>query len=363
MVGYESLGRLFGRKIVRRLGAALDSAGINIDAETFLGMSVVVTVILSVVIALVALSSNFIMNYIVLILSKISPEVYYTGTASPVYLTLEVGFTYILSFIVSAVTVAFLIYVVILLRIDARRKAIEAVLPDFLLLASANVRAGMTVDQALWYAAKPEFGLLSSEVEMVAKRSFAGEPFDKALDRLGRRFDSRILKRAIALIKQGIASGGKLADILERVAEDARDMQMMKKEISASLLMYVIFIMFAAAFATPFLFSVAHQLLIRLETVISQVPNLSTSTLQKYGAASRFGFVKIGKLPIHSDDFMLFSVITLVFTVFMSSMIIGIIRYGSKKEGLKLFPLLLVVAVVVFILTESALSTVLKMLS
>ena len=82
---------------------------------------------------------------------------------------------------------------------------------------------------------------------------------------LSMRFDSKALRRSISLIKQGIASGGEMAQILERTAEDSRAMQILAKEIYASLLMYVIFIVFAAAIGTPFLFAVSTKLISILE--------------------------------------------------------------------------------------------------
>src|SRR3989338_2141453 len=83
-----------------------------------------------------------------------------------------------------------LAYLYLTLRVDSRRNKVETVLPDFLQLAAANVRAGMPIDQAMWQAARPDFGLLSEEVTAVAKLTFGGEPFAQTLDRLGERFDS-----------------------------------------------------------------------------------------------------------------------------------------------------------------------------
>jgi len=274
-------------------------------------------------------------------------------------------FAFIISFIVTYIGVMITNYVVLSLRKDARRKAVESVLPDFLLLSSANVRAGMTIDQALWYAAKPEFGLLSEEVTVIAKRSFAGEPIDKSLDLLSARFDSIVLRRAVALIKQALASGGEIANILEKTGEDARKMQILRKDIAASLLMYVIFIAFAAAFATPFLFSVAYQLLMRLETVFAQVPEVNIQQMTEQftsigGAPRTFLNIKISALPITSEAFLIFSVAMLFMTVMFSSLIIGVIQKGSKKEGVKYLPILIVAAILVYVITNGVLSTLLK---
>ena len=52
------------------------------------------------------------------------------------------------------------IYIVLSLIADSRARFIEKMLPDNLQLIAANVRAGMTVDKAIWLSARPELGIL-----------------------------------------------------------------------------------------------------------------------------------------------------------------------------------------------------------
>ncbi len=200
----------------------------------------------------------------------------------------------------------------------------------------------MTVDQALWQAAKPEFGLLSDEVEVVAKRTFGGVPFAEAIGHLTEAIDSKIVRRTVTLIKQGLASGSKIAIILERTAQDARDMQIIKQEISASLLMYVIFIVFAAAFGTPFLFGVSAKLVFMMEGVFSQIPD----------AEMQGGFTSTFIQPqtpiVSSEQFTVFVMISLLITSISSSLLIGIIRKGNQREGIKYLPFILAVGCVIF---------------
>ena len=54
-------------------------------------------------------------------------------------------------------------------KIYMRKVGIERVFPDFLQLTSANIRAGMAIDQALWHAIRPNFGVLAKEMEDVEK--------------------------------------------------------------------------------------------------------------------------------------------------------------------------------------------------
>jgi len=218
-------------------------------------------------------------------------------------------------------------YLYLVLRVDARKKKIESVLPDFLQLAAANVRAGMPVDQAMWQAARPEFGLLSEEITNVAKLTFGGEPFAQTLDRLGERFDSKNLQRTVRLIKQGLASGGEMADILEETAVDIRNGQIIRKEISTALLMYVIFIVFASTIGAPFLYGVSYKMISVLEKVWVQLPDLGTAQVP---AGSMF---LTPKAPtITSNEFLIFALVSSFITGFFASVIIAVIQVGSKKH-------------------------------
>lgn len=360
---YEKIGRLFTRKQIRGTATTLESSGINMSAESYMGFLVVFVILSSVLVAILNLWNDFTFKYLIKIVEAISPTLISDG--SPALVPILITLSLVLSFLFMSIATIMASYVYLMLRIDSRRKKMEEYLPDFLLLSAANVRGGMNIDQALWYAAKPEFGLLSVEVELVARRTFGGEPVDKALDRLGARFASRSLNRAISLIKQGMATGGEIANILERTGEEARETQIIKKEISTSLLMYVIFIAFAAAVATPFLFAVAHQLLMRLEQVFLQVPDTSnlTSFNANTGPMGNFASMKFSQVPISGDDFFIFSIATLILTVILSSLIIGVIQHGEKKEGLKFFPLLLVASIIIYFIIGAVLTTVLQTLT
>jgi len=246
-------------------------------------------------------------------------------------------------------------YISLLLMADERRRKVEDVLPDFLSLSAANVRAGMTIDQAMWYAAKPEFGILSDEVSTVAKKAFGGVPFNQAVDNLSERFNSKAVRRTVALIKQGIASGGKLADILERTAEDTRQMQTLRKEITTSLLMYVIFIVFAGAIGTPFLFAISGKLVAIIEGVFST---------SQFADAASSGYSSTLVTPtaplISSSDFFIFTMLSCIMTAVFSSLIIGVIAKGSKKDGISYLPILLIGSLLIFFLMGYLLDTLLS---
>ena len=334
---YETIGRLFGRDYLKSFGRLLEAAGILVPAEAVAGLYVLVslafTILLSLILVNVPELTQAMFRFSLLLFRPIVVQ----------FAQFVPFLAAVISFVFAFSIIAIVIYVAITLMADSRRKSVEDILPDFLVICASNVRAGMTIDQAMWYSAKPEFGLLAQEVNVVAKRTFGGVPFARALDHLATRFNSKIVKRTVLLIKQGLASGGRMAEILERTAQDARDMQIIRHEIAASLLMYVIFIAFAVMLGTPFLFGVASKLIVVMEGVFSQIPDVS-------GATSYTGFIAFKPQPpiITSEQFQVFVIISSIVTAICSSLMIGAIQNNNAREGIRYLPLILIVGTIVF---------------
>jgi len=346
---YEMLGRIFSRSQTRQLGHLLESAGMDFVPEAFAGFIVVICALTSILAYFLFIGAAPLRSLLFKLTLMAAPG---PAIASPDFYTAVAA---VFSVLLASGVVCLGAYISLLLMADERRRKVEDVLPDFLSLSAANVRAGMTIDQAMWYAAKPEFGILSDEVSTVAKKAFGGVPFNQAVDNLSERFNSKAVRRTVALIKQGIASGGKLADILERTAEDTRQMQTLRKEITTSLLMYVIFIVFAGAIGTPFLFAISGKLVAIIEGVFST---------SQFADAASSGYSSTLVTPtaplISSSDFFIFTMLSCIMTAVFSSLIIGVIAKGSKKDGISYLPILLIGSLLIFFLMGYLLDTLLS---
>ncbi len=340
---YEAVGRLLSRERIRSTEKTIRAAGYAQSAEAFAGFIILVTVLLTLLAFFLMMNYSVTYNFLAAIFGS--------GLYLPEYAL------WIVTFVAAVAVVSFvvwmLVWVFLQLQVEARKAAVEAALPDFLSLIAANVRSGMTVDQAMWYAAKPEFGILSIEVKGVIKSSFSGEPFEKALDRLALRFNSKVLERTIILVKQAMATGGEVAEILEITSEDAREVAIQKKDIASTLLVYIIFLVFASVLGTPFLFSVASRLIEVLTIAFSYLPAGGLA-----GQAQQMAFVQPTAPIITPDEFQWFSIATIFVTCFFASLILGAIQAGSKTQGLKYFPFMLVFAYVVFFVVSSFLESI-----
>jgi len=225
---------------------------------------------------------------------------------------------------------------------------IEEALPDFLQLASANISAGMMVDRALWYAVRSKFGILAAEMENVAKSTIAGEDLESALIKMSRKYDSRMLKETVNLIVEGIQSGGEMAVLLNKLSSNIKETQLMRKEVSASVTTYAIFIGVATVLAAPALFALSTQLLLIIQKIFSSI-HIDTST----GMSGMFSFNFSGE-SISISDFKKFAVMVLVISSFFSAAIISVIRKGSVKDGIKTIPIFIIVSLALYFLASSA---------
>ena len=241
-----------------------------------------------------------------------------------------------------------LFYLIVDLKIFRRKVDIEDVLPDYLQLTASNIKAGMTIDKALWYAVRPKFGVLANEIETVAKETMKGEDLKIALQKFADKYDSILLKRSISLLSEGIDAGGEIGSLLNKIAVNIQENKIMRKEMAANVTTYVIFITFASVLAAPVLFALS-GVLIKVIASLGGVLGSSTSTASSGLAISFSG------AGIQFSDFKIFAIISLMITSFFSSMIIATIQKGNVKAGFKYIPIFIISALVLFFISDSGL--------
>ena len=247
-------------------------------------------------------------------------------------------------FFVILIIFAFFFYSYLSYKKIKRRNEIENVLADYLELVSANVGAGMTIDQALWYAVRDKFGILANEMETVAKKLMAGQDLDKALYEFTEKYDSDILKKSFILLVESLESGGEIASLINKIAWSVKENQILKKEIASSVTMYTIFIGFAALLAAPLLYSLSHRIIIIMSELTGKIDLSSAATV-----STKLPIQSIGS-GITAADFKIFAFIMLFITSLFSGMIISAVKKGSIKEGLKNIPVYIVVSILLFLI-------------
>jgi len=258
--------------------------------------------------------------------------------------------------LVGGIVVFAILQISIVLIADSRALQVENILPDALQLMAANVRAGMTVDKAIWLSARPEFGIFEEEIRRAGAKSVAGKPLKVALTEMTETIKSEILTKTVKLIIEGIEAGGELAQLLEETANNIRVKQVLKKEIKSSVTAYSIFILFATVLGAPALFSIS---LFFVETMTRLwAPDILGGVTIR-GEFTGGGFLSHASGPtITPDQLFWFAIACLSIMGFFGSLTIGLIQTGKEKDGLKFIPLLMVGSILMFLLAHTIISNV-----
>ena len=256
------------------------------------------------------------------------------------------GLSFLLAFIGTFIFFQALVYLVLLLRADAKAKFVESILPDVLQLMASNLRAGLTTDKALLLSARPEFGPFQAEINQVGKEITTGKEISLALLEMTTRIKSERLSKTVSLIVSGLRSGGELASLLEQTARNLRQEVLVDSRIRANVMMYVIFIFVAVCMGAPMLFGLSSFLV----EVFSK--NLSGFSLPENTASSLP--LSFSKISISPDFVVLFSITFLVTSAIFGSMILGLISKGHERDGIKFLPVLVILSLIVFFVIRYA---------
>ncbi|RKY24069.1 MAG: type II secretion system F family protein, partial [Planctomycetota bacterium] len=111
--------------------------------------------------------------------------------------------------------------------------------PDFVRDLAEARRAGMTFTKAIIHASKGNYGVLTPEIQKIARQISWGSSVDAALSSFAKRVNTKLIRRTISLIIEASRSGGHVADVLDAASKDAREIKLIESERRASLISYV----------------------------------------------------------------------------------------------------------------------------
>jgi len=124
------------------------------------------------------------------------------------------------------------------MRLQTVRK-IDDRFPDFVRDLAEARRAGMTFTKAIIHASKGNYGVLTPEIQKIARQISWGSSVDAALSSFAKRVNTKLIRRTISLIIEASRSGGHVADVLDAASKDAREIKLIESERRASLISYV----------------------------------------------------------------------------------------------------------------------------
>ncbi len=106
---------------------------------------------------------------------------------------------------------------------------------EFARAISENVKGGTPIGQSIINMRNKNFGCLTDHIVKMANQLSLGIPMNKAFDTFAEDIGSITVKRAITLIKEAGAAGGKIDAILDSVASSIYQIEKLKKERMASI--------------------------------------------------------------------------------------------------------------------------------
>jgi hypothetical protein len=241
------------------------------------------------------------------------------------------------------------VYALLEFRIEQRRGFVETVLPDYLQLAAANVRSGIALDKALVLAARPEFGYFSTDIKEMNKELYGGVTLQGAIANLGKRYRSLQLQHTIRMMSEGIQYGGGMTDLLNQIAKDIRNQQMVQREISGQLFMYTIFIAFAALIGAPVLYALTSQMIAVTDTVWAGILKQNPGGLPTAGIS----FLRPSPPKITIVAYHNFALASVILISGFGAFIVSTISTGSVLKGMRYLPIFLIVGVGIFFVVSS----------
>jgi flagellar protein FlaJ len=317
---HHRLGALFPFHMRERLEEMFLYSGLTRNPEETLGIAVMYSVLFPITAALIA----FVLT---------GDELISLGAA-----------------VVSFILIWMMLYMMLRLFVDRRTENIEKVLPDLLSMIAQNMSAGMTPYNALWVAARPEFGPLALEIQKVARDTLTGTPLEASLINMTKRVKSEKLQRTVKLMIQGMRSGGELPTVLQEMARDIRTEQSLVRRMESETTAQVMFIMFSLIVGAPLLFAASSQFINIFSQTFAGI-DMSQLSQQMQG-----GMIKISEIGIGEDAFINYAVLVLLISCFFGSLLIGMMRSGKMTSGIPMIPVTIFLSIGILLALRYVLS-------
>ncbi|MBU5682607.1 MAG: type II secretion system F family protein [Candidatus Aenigmatarchaeota archaeon] len=247
------------------------------------------------------------------------------------------------SFLIGFLTFVFLLY----LSVENSKKKVEVNLPEFISLFSSNIKSGLTLEAAILASCRKEFGILDKIFRNIGKEIYSGKPIEEVLKKYSKKYKIETLQRFLYLLEEGIKKGSKISDLLFEISEDLRSRNVLKKELSSIISLYTMFIFFAVSFGMPILFGITTYFVYTIQTL---APKGFEAKIPINIPLSFKG------IDIDVNFIRNFAILSILITSFFSSMIIGALKEGNEKIGIKYFPIILTISLLLYFAIQIVIS-------
>ncbi|HMK48246.1 MAG TPA: type II secretion system F family protein, partial [Methanocella sp.] len=225
---------------------------------------------------------------------------------------------------------------------NMKERKIAQEMPDFLKQLSSTNETGMTLSQSIGLIANTNFGTLSSYVQRVYKDMQWGTDVSTSLKRFANALSTSSATRTITLITKASESSGDIKDVLNIAANDARATEMMRKERSDGMLIYVVIILISFCVFLYCVFTLTSSFIPVMASAAGASSPSSSGVTQSMSAQSSF---------IHAfnpDDYVRLFFHAAVIQGMFAGLLAGQMGEGNWMSGLKYSLIMMLIAYVVF---------------
>lgn len=269
-----------------------------------------------------------------------------------VWIAVSLGVAIMLSFATSIVIIAanlpvsqllsFVVFIVLAdlflgypyIKMEKRISQIEEALPDALKQMADTLKAGGTYEYALREISTAQYGPLTKEMSNVLRKLEEGENLETSLRGFSKNIDSRLIKRSVEIILDSIKAGAGLADILDEIADDIREMHRINVERKTRTLMQFMFMIAAAAFVAPLIMGL-------VSSIVSFLIDSTTKNIMIDEALKQNAFNA-------RDTIKMLMQLYIIIEIAASGMMMALMRDGKISKSLIYIPILLLIAFIVY---------------
>jgi flagellar protein FlaJ len=251
----------------------------------------------------------------------------------PAYLPLETKVMVLDDHLVIAGLIVLIPYAIFYQLWRRKVMGIESAIPEFLDRMAGINQIGLTIAQGLALMVRTNLGVLSYEIKRIKRDLDWGANIEDALVRFEHRIRTPSIARTVTLITKASYMSGDIGEILAIAASDARMNEVLKRERTTSMLIYLVIVYLAFG---VFLFVIGVILTMFLPLLVGQGGNM---------AAMRG--VPMSQM-VSGDTFAILVYHACLIQALFSGLLAGYMGEGSLNAGVKHSCILLVIALVVF---------------
>jgi flagellar protein FlaJ len=200
-----------------------------------------------------------------------------------------------------------------------RTKAIESRLPDFLRDVAEASKFGSNLADSIIAASDGQYGVLSVEIKKMAAQIRWGVSVDEVLEEFVKRNKSPFTEKLMLTVMEANRSGGNTSEVLNLIAVNSREAQVLTKEKYSQLSSYIIIIVIAYA---VFLLTV---LVLDVQFFPQMTKQIASGT-----SASSFAFLNLSTIPLIKEILTGVGIVQGVGSGLMS----GVLGEGRYQSGL-----------------------------